>query len=460
MKLSGARILLECLKKEGVDLIFGLPGGAVLPIYDVLYDFQGIRHILVRQEAAAGHAAEGYARTTGKVGVCLVTSGPGATNLVTALQDALDGLDPDRRVHRAGADAPASATTRSRKRTMSGSRARRPSTTSWSRTARTWRTSSRRRSTSPRPGRPGPGPRRPAQGHPRQGVADFEYPSDVHLRPTARRTTGTAARSRRPRGPCARAKRPVLYVGGGAISSDASPELVELAELTQIPVTLTLHGPGRVPDRRIRCPWTCWACTATYYANNAVQRVGSADRRRRALRRPRHRQGRRVLAKHAKIIHIDIDPSSISKNIKVHIPIVGDCKRVLREAAATPSATSSTEGVPAAVLEAAQAVGRADRRVAARRTRCATTGTTTSSSRSTSSRRSRNLTQRARRSSSPAWASTRCGPPSTTASSTRGTWFTSGGLGTMGFGLPAAMGVQAAQSRQDRDRHRRRRVAS
>src|SRR3970040_1050748 len=87
--MPGARIVLECLKREGVGTIFGLPGGAVLPIYDALYDFEGLRHILVRQEAAAGHAAEGYARTTGKVGVCLVTSGPAATNLVTALQDAL-----------------------------------------------------------------------------------------------------------------------------------------------------------------------------------------------------------------------------------------------------------------------------------------------------------------------------------------------------------------------------------
>src|SRR2546426_2576750 len=89
VKTSGARIVLECLKREGVDTVFGLPGGAVLPIYDVLYDFEGIRHILVRQEAAAGHAAEGYSRTTGRTGVCLVTSGPAATNLVTALQDAL-----------------------------------------------------------------------------------------------------------------------------------------------------------------------------------------------------------------------------------------------------------------------------------------------------------------------------------------------------------------------------------
>src|SRR5881398_1910555 len=88
-ELPGAKIVLECIKREGVDIIFGLPGGAVLPIYDALYDFEGLRHILVRQEAAAGHAAEGYARTSGRVGVCLVTSGPAATNLVTALQDAM-----------------------------------------------------------------------------------------------------------------------------------------------------------------------------------------------------------------------------------------------------------------------------------------------------------------------------------------------------------------------------------
>jgi len=81
--MPGARIVLECLKRQGVDLVFGLPGGAVLPIYDALYDFEGLRHILVRQEAAAGHAAEGYARTTGKVGVCLVTSGPGPESFRT-----------------------------------------------------------------------------------------------------------------------------------------------------------------------------------------------------------------------------------------------------------------------------------------------------------------------------------------------------------------------------------------
>ena len=87
--MTGARMVVEALKDQGVEVVFGYPGGAVLPIYDALYDFEGLRHILVRQEAAAGHAAEGYARTSGKVGVCLVTSGPAATNLVTALQDAM-----------------------------------------------------------------------------------------------------------------------------------------------------------------------------------------------------------------------------------------------------------------------------------------------------------------------------------------------------------------------------------
>src|SRR5262249_2600028 len=103
VKMPGARIVLECLKRQGVDIVFGLPGGAVLPIYDVLYDFEGLRHILVRQEAAAGHAAEGYARTSGKVGVCLVTSGPAATNLVTGLQDGVNGPIPILALTRQGA---------------------------------------------------------------------------------------------------------------------------------------------------------------------------------------------------------------------------------------------------------------------------------------------------------------------------------------------------------------------
>src|SRR5260370_25309445 len=100
--MSGARILLECLKREGVDTIFGLPGGAVLPIYDALYDFEGLRHILVRQEAAAGHTAEGYARPTGRGGVCLVTSGPPATTLATPLQHALTDSRPSLAVTRQG----------------------------------------------------------------------------------------------------------------------------------------------------------------------------------------------------------------------------------------------------------------------------------------------------------------------------------------------------------------------
>ena len=156
MKMPGARMVLECLKREGVDIIFGLPGGAVLPIYDVLYDFEGLRHILVRQEAAAGHAAEGYARTTGKVGVCLVTSGPAATNLVTALQDALMDSIPIVAFTGQVPDAP------HRQRRLPGSRQRRhhaavheaqlPGEGRQGPRAR----SSARRSTSRRPAGPGP----------------------------------------------------------------------------------------------------------------------------------------------------------------------------------------------------------------------------------------------------------------------------------------------------------------
>ena len=170
MKLSGARIVLECIKREGVDLIFGLPGGAVLPIYDALYDFEGLRHVLVRQEAAAGHAADGYARTTGKVGVCLVTSGPAATNLSprcrTAQMDSIpivaftgqvaDQLDRQRRLP-GGRHHRHHPPLHQAQLPGQGRQGPRPA-------------SSRRRSTSRATGRPGPVLRRPAQGHPGQGV--------------------------------------------------------------------------------------------------------------------------------------------------------------------------------------------------------------------------------------------------------------------------------------------------
>ena len=325
MKLSGARILLESLKLEGVDLIFGLPGGAVLPIYDVLYDFEGIRHILVRQEAAAGHAAEGYSRTTGRTGVCLVTSGPAATNLVTALQDALMDSIPmvaftgQVPTHLIGNDAFQEADnvgiTRSATKhnflVKDGKDL-----------AGIIKEAFHIAST----GRPGP----VHVDLPKDILVKewpFEYPDRVHLRSYNPTYDGHPGQIKKAARAIVRAKRPVLYVGGGVISSDASPELYELAELTQVPVTQTLMGLGAFPMAH-PLSLDMLGMHGTYYANMAVH---NSDCLVAIGARFDDRVTGRVdaFAPHAEIIHIDIDPSSISKNIQVGIPIVGDCKRVL-----------------------------------------------------------------------------------------------------------------------------------
>ena len=325
MKLSGARILLECLKRQGVDIIFGLPGGAVLPIYDVLYDFEGIRHILVRQEAAAGHAAEGYSRTTGRTGVCLVTSGPAATNLVTALQDALMDSIPlvaftgQVPTHLIGNDAFQEADnvgiTRSATKhnflVKDGKDL-----------AVIIKEAFHIAST----GRPGP----VHVDLPKDILVKewtFEYPESVHMRSYNPTYDGHPGQIKKAARALVRAKRPVLYVGGGVISSNASPELYELAELTQVPVTQTLMGLGSFPMAH-PLSLDMLGMHGTYYANMAVH---NSDCLVAVGARFDDRVTGRVdaFAPNAEIIHIDIDPSSISKNIQVGIPIVGDCKRVL-----------------------------------------------------------------------------------------------------------------------------------
>jgi acetolactate synthase I/II/III large subunit len=325
VKLSGARILLECLKREGVDIIFGLPGGAVLPIYDVLYDFEGIRHILVRQEAAAGHAAEGYSRTTGRTGVCLVTSGPAATNLVTALQDALMDSIPlvaftgQVPTHLIGNDAFQEADnvgiTRSATKhnflVKDGKDL-----------AVIVKEAFHIAST----GRPGP----VHVDLPKDILVKewtFEYPESVHLRSYNPTYDGHPGQIKKAARALVRAKRPVLYVGGGVISSNGSPELFELAELTQVPVTQTLMGLGSFPMAH-PLSLDMLGMHGTYYANMAVH---NSDCLVAVGARFDDRVTGRVdaFAPNAEIIHIDIDPSSISKNIQVGIPIVGDCKRVL-----------------------------------------------------------------------------------------------------------------------------------
>jgi len=325
VKLSGARIFLECLKREGVDLIFGLPGGAVLPIYDALYDFEGLRHILVRQEAAAGHAAEGYARTTGRVGVCLVTSGPAATNLVTALQDAtmdsipivaFTGQVP---THLIGNDAFQEA---------DNVGITRPCTKHnfLVKDGKDLPTIVREAFHIAATGRPGP----VHVDLPKDILvkeAEFVWPDKVSLRSYNPTYEGHPGQIKRAATALLRARRPVLYVGGGVISSDAHAELRRLAELTEIPVTTTLMGLGAFPSEH-PLSLGMLGMHGTYYANMAVH---DSD----CLIAVGARFDDRVTGKvelfapSAEIIHIDIDPSSISKNIKVDVPIVGDCRRVL-----------------------------------------------------------------------------------------------------------------------------------
>jgi acetolactate synthase I/II/III large subunit len=345
MKMSGARIVLESLKREGVDVVFGLPGGAVLPIYDALYDFPGpLRHVLVRQEAAAGHAAEGYARISGRVGVCMVTSGPAATNLVTALQDAymdsmpivaftgqvpthLIGNDAFQEADNVGITRPCTKHNFLVKDTKD--------------IAPTIREAFYIAAT----GRPGP----VHVDLPKDVLmkqADFEYPDTVHLRSYNPTYEGHSGQIRKAAKAILRAKRAVLYVGGGVIASDAAAELRELAELTRIPVTTTVMAMGAFPsDHPLSMSMLGmhggYAPNMAVYNSDCLIAVGA-------------RFDDRVTGKieffspQAEIIHIDIDPSSISKNVKVHIPIVGDARRVLtrlREALLEEGAGESAAAV-------------------------------------------------------------------------------------------------------------------
>ena len=347
MKLTGARIFLECLKREGVDVLFGLPGGAVLPIYDALYDFAGLRHILVRQEAAAGHAAEGYARTTGKVGVALVTSGPAATNLVTALQDAymdsipivaFTGQVP---THLIGNDAFQEADNVGITRSCTKHNF-------LVKDGKDLGSTIKEAFYLAATGRPGP----VHVDLPKDVLVKewpFEYPDKIHLRSYNPTYDGHPGQIKKAARAILKAKRPVLYVGGGVISSDASEEVRRLAEMTQTPVTTTLMGLGAFPsDHPLSLEML--GMHGTYYANMAVHQsdcliaVGARfdDRVTGKVE---------MFAPNAEIIHIDIDPSSISKNIQVHIPIVGDCRRVLARLIKEVEAETQ-QGVPSLAREA------------------------------------------------------------------------------------------------------------
>ena len=324
--MTGAQSLVRSLEKAGVEVIFGIPGGAILPAYDPLYD-SSIRHVLVRHEQGAGHAAQGYAMATGKVGVCMATSGPGATNLVTAIADAyLDSV-------------PIVAVTGQVASSVIGSDAFQEAdirgitmpitkhsflVTDPAEIPRVVAEAFHIAST----GRPGPVLVDVAKDA-LQAVTTHEWPHELALpgyRPTTRphnKQVREAARL------IAEAKKPVLYVGGGVIKADASAELKMLAELTQIPVVTTLMARGAFPDSHelhLGMPGMhgTVAAVAGLQRSDLLITLG-------ARFDDRVTGNLETFAPDAKVIHADIDPAEISKNRVADVPIVGDAREVIAD---------------------------------------------------------------------------------------------------------------------------------
>jgi acetolactate synthase-1/2/3 large subunit len=325
--MNGAQILLECLKREGVEVIFGYPGGQILPTFDALYDEKDIKFILTRHEQGAAHAADGYARATGKTGVCLSTSGPGATNLVTGIANAymdsipMVAITGQVRTYLIGNDAfqESDVTGITRPITKHNYLVKDVKDL-----ARTIREAFYIAST----GRPGP----VVIDFPsdvQNAKTEFVWPQKIELRSYQPTYVGHPGQIKRAAKLIEKAKKPIFYVGGGVISSAASEELKAIAENNQVPVTTTFMGLGAFPGSHPLCLGML-GMHGTAYANHAIMEsdviiaVGA---------RFDDRVTGRIdaFAPHAKIIHIDIDPTSISKNIRVDVPIVGDAKEVLRD---------------------------------------------------------------------------------------------------------------------------------
>jgi acetolactate synthase-1/2/3 large subunit len=327
VKMAGKEMVVEALKREGVDIVFGFPGGAIIDVYDTLEKDGTIKHVLVRHEQGAVHAADGYARASGKVGVCIATSGPGATNTVTGIATAsmdsipivlftgqvpttLIGNDAFQEVDIVGITRPCTKHNYLVRNVEDLPRVLREAFY----IAKT--------------GRPGPVlidlPK-----DVQNGKAEFDYPKEIKLRsynPVIQPHSKQIERAYRL---IEKANRPIIYAGGGVIIANAYHELRELAKSTHIPVTMTLMGLGGFPGTH-ELSLGMLGMHGTYCANMAVANsdliiaVGARfdDRVTGKIE---------AFAPLAKIIHMDIDPTSIQKNVKVDVPIVGDCKCALKK---------------------------------------------------------------------------------------------------------------------------------
>ncbi|MGB0871663.1 MAG: biosynthetic-type acetolactate synthase large subunit [Solirubrobacterales bacterium] len=322
--MRAVEALMAALKHEGVDVMFGYPGGANLPTYDAIYD-AGIKHILVRHEAGGGHAAEGYAKATGKVGVALATSGPGATNLVTPIADAMMDSVPtvfitgQVRTDLLGTDGFQEAD-------ITGITMPIVKHSIMIRDPRDIPTAIHEAFHVARTGRPGPVLVDIPQDLSR---ADIEYePIDSVSMPGYQPTrSGNAKQIRLAAKAMANAKRPILYVGGGVVNGNAAEPLRDLATSDKFPVTCTLNGLGAFP-----APHEQWlgmlgmhGTRAANYAMDEADLIVAIG----ARFDDRITGKLSEFAPNAKFIHIDVDPAEISKNVPAHIPIVGDANEIL-----------------------------------------------------------------------------------------------------------------------------------
>jgi acetolactate synthase-1/2/3 large subunit len=327
VKKSGAEIFVEMLKREGVRVIFGIPGGVVLKLFDVLYQQKDVEVVLTRHEQGAAHMAEGYAKATGKPGVALVTSGPGMTNIVTGLTDAfmdsvplvaftgqvstnLIGNDAFQEADNVGISRPCTKHNVLVKDIDNLAQ------------------SIKEAFYIAMTGRPGP----VLVDIPKDITTEkteFKYPDKVNLRGYNPTVDGNKYQIKQAAEEILKAKKPVIYVGGGAVFSDASDEVLELAEITQVPVNMTLMGLGSFPGSHplsmgmLGMHGGYWSNLAMHHADLLIAVGARFDDR---------VTGRLSdFSPSARVIHIDIDPTSIKKNVHAHIPIVGDVKTVLRQ---------------------------------------------------------------------------------------------------------------------------------
>ncbi len=437
---SGAEILLRALKDEGVEVIFGYPGGAVLPIYDAIFNQNAIRHILVRQEGGAVHAAEGYARSTGKVGVVLVTSGPGATNAVTGLCDALMDSIPvvcltgQVPTHLIGNDAfqEADTTGITRPATKHNYLVKRSEDL-----ARVVHEAFY----VARSGRPGP--------------VVIDLPKDILINPAPYAEAAATHKSYRPRTEpdmdqiakavalLKSAKRPMIYAGGGVINAgpEASALLTEFTRLTGFPITNTLMGLGCYPASDPQFLGML-GMHGTYEANLAMHgcdvllAVGARFDDRITGRLNAFSQGSRK-------IHIDIDSSSINKNVPVEVPIVADAAKGLKALLSAWKADDAKVDAPAIATWWRQIdVWRA--KDSLKFSQDMKPGSVIKPQYAV-----QRLYEIARARKQEVFITTEVGQHQMWAAQhfkfeLPNRWMTSGGLGTMGYGLPAAMGVQIA----------------